>query len=257
MERSQLDKAFDILAVVARSPRGFTLSEVSTQTQISKTTAHRTTAALERLGALQRVGQRFILGPAMQQRHESVRGVDAGLVDVLTPALVDLHIRTHSTVLLWTLDGRDAVCMDKVWSARTARSQTRVGSREAAATIPGGRAILAYSAASVIAANKAGTPSRSPSSNRKEVPLDVELEAVRRSGVSHTDQNPSAPLRRIAAPIRSIGGAAVLSIELLHGHAPAHDPRRAAQLLDTCRAAERMLASYIAAQRAILQPAGA
>jgi DNA-binding IclR family transcriptional regulator len=112
-----LDKAVAILDAVEVVPLG--LTELVEATGISRATAHRLAAALERHGLLERHGEgRFGLGPRM---------ADRSLVRAALPALEALRDTTGESVQLYVPRGDTRVCVASLESPHSLRTIVPVG----------------------------------------------------------------------------------------------------------------------------------
>jgi len=107
-------RAIDIVNVIAQSPKRLSLTDISLNSHLSKTTALRILSNLQRAGWVYRFeDDRYSLGfklLAISKNVESTLTSYKAIHDVLLRVSAD----THETVLFSIWDGSNAVCIDKV-----------------------------------------------------------------------------------------------------------------------------------------------
>lgn len=141
---SPVDRAFDVLRATAAGT-GLTLSEIARETGLAKSTTLRLLTALERNGAVTRIGQRYRLGPLVHEldpiptspAYERIRRV-------LTPFLAHLFEATRATVHLAALHGDEVVYLNKLHGPRPIPSPSRIGGGLPAYCTGVGKAMLAF-----------------------------------------------------------------------------------------------------------------
>lgn len=141
---SPVDRAFDVLRVTAAG-NGLTLSEITRETRLAKSTTLRLLTALERNGAVTRIGQRYRLGPLVHEldpipvspEYERIRRV-------LTPFLAHLFEATRATVHLATLHRDEVVYLNKLHGPRPIPSPSRIGGGLPGYCTGVGKAMLAF-----------------------------------------------------------------------------------------------------------------
>ncbi|WP_010540217.1 IclR family transcriptional regulator [Dietzia alimentaria] len=141
---SPVDRAFDVLRVTAAG-NGLTLSEISRETRLAKSTTLRLLVSLERNGAVTRIGQRYRLGPLVHEldpipaspAYERIRRV-------LTPFLAHLFEATRATVHLATMHRDEVVYLNKLHGPRPIPSPSRIGGGLPAYCTGVGKAMLAF-----------------------------------------------------------------------------------------------------------------
>jgi IclR family KDG regulon transcriptional repressor len=123
-------KAFQILDLVARRDKRLTLSDISRELGISKSTMHGITGALEDLGAIVRDKRtkRYTLGiTLLELAHMVNAGID--LKDIARPVLEDLMRSTRQTVFLGIRSGDRVSIIDIVESAQDLKITAHIGAR--------------------------------------------------------------------------------------------------------------------------------
>ena len=144
--RTAVDKALALLdAFGEEHTTGGGVSELARRTNLSKSTAFRVLAMLERNGAVERAGIQYRLGPFVQRLSAPKATSEDTLVrDTLTPFLVNLYERTRHTVHLAVLERTDVIYLNKLHGLHQVPSPSRVGGRIPAYCTAVGKALLAY-----------------------------------------------------------------------------------------------------------------
>ncbi|MVZ90521.1 helix-turn-helix domain-containing protein [Microbacter sp. ANSKLAB05] len=141
---SPVDRAFRVLRTTAAGA-GMTLSEIARETGLSKSTTLRLLAALERNDAVARIGQRYRLGPLVQELDPiPVSPAYERIRRVLTPFLAHLFEATRATVHLATLHRDEVVYLNKLHGPRPIPSPSRIGGGLPAYCTGVGKAMLAF-----------------------------------------------------------------------------------------------------------------
>ncbi len=132
-----------ILELLDRSPHGLQSSEISAQTGINKSTAHRFLSHLETEGYLFRdAAGTYMLGPKLTRLGSGV-SFQTTLCRICRPTLESLRAATDETVNLAVLDGLEILNLDMLESQNTIRLVFPVGARHAIHCTALGKAILA------------------------------------------------------------------------------------------------------------------
>ncbi|MEV5835440.1 IclR family transcriptional regulator [Nocardia sp. NPDC052112] len=242
-DRAAVDKAISLLVAFGdQASTGVGVSELARRTQLSKSTAFRVLAMLERNGVVERVGTGYRLGARLHQLGHTVYSPERERVrDLLLPFLTDLYDTTRHTVHLAALHGTDVVYLAKLYGHRTVPAPSRIGGRLPAHCTAVGKVLLAYhshTATQVLTApQRAITPHTIIAPSR----LTGELTTIRHSGVAHDNQESRLGLSCIAAPIFNGRGRAVaaLSVAGPHGHLDAR--RLETPLRQICASASNAL----------------
>lgn len=140
-----VDKALRVLDALSRSgPAGLALAEVAAAVDVSKSTVHRTLAALRhgRYVSQDAVTGRYRLGAAALELGVSFFDRE-NLPAVLRPVLEAVRNEFDELCQLGVLDGLEVVYVDKVEPSHPIRVWSVVGRRVPAVTTALGRALLA------------------------------------------------------------------------------------------------------------------
>ena len=141
---SPVDRAFDVLRATAAG-NGLTLSELARATGLAKSTTLRLLTALERNGAVTRIGRRYRLGPLVHELDPiPVSPAYERIRRVLTPFLAHLFEATRATVHLATLHRDEVVYLNKLHGPRPIPSPSRIGGGLPAYCTGVGKAMLAF-----------------------------------------------------------------------------------------------------------------
>ncbi len=208
----------DILELLAGSPDGLVLRDVSGRLEAPKSSLLPLLRALTARGYLaQGLAGEYRLGPGAMDLGASAPGPTA-LIDAARPAVVDLMRRTGESVFLGVLsrDHASIVYVDKVEGDHIIQYAGGVGDRRPVHATSIGKAILAFlPAGERDAILKALSLSRHTERTVTSLPaLRASLEDVRKTGVCVTIDELVAGASGIAAPVfdrhgRVVGACAV------------------------------------------------
>ena len=199
------NRVVDILELLARSPEGLALRDVSAELEAPKSSLLPLLRALTARGYLAqgRAGEYRLgagahdLGAAAPAHRE--------LVEVARPAVVDLMRRTGETVFVGMLasDRQSIVYVDKVESDHVIRYAGGIGDRRPLHATSSGKVILAF-----LSEDEREEILQSLSLSRHTehtvtslAALRASLEEIRRTGVSVTAEEVVAGASGIAAPV--------------------------------------------------------
>jgi DNA-binding IclR family transcriptional regulator len=235
-------KAFTIIDLLAlQSDRGITLSDLSVQLHMPKSTVHRYLATLQQLGLAERSdADRFRLGT----RVIELAGLFLANSDLRTEsqaALDALATQTDETIHLAVPSGTEVVYIAKVESKHALRMYSYIGARLPMYCTALGKAILAF-----------GTPerrrdvlaqplkARTPSTITSRQALERELETVRSQGFAIDDEENEPGIRCVGAPIADYSQTAIAALSV-SGPGDRIDRKRCAELAPIVRdAAQRI-----------------
>lgn len=210
-----LVRAFEILDIIAETPDGWSLADISTRTGIPEPTAHRLLGVLAdrhmvRVGAGGRwqIGRHCLeLGAAYLESVE--------IRDAARDLMEELSANTEETCALGILDGTRVVYIEKVDSPHPVRMQSGIGRSNPAVSTSLGRAILAWSSpATIDRILAAGLPHRTEQSIVDEDTFRHELDACRERGYSLDDAGNELGVRGVGAPILDYRGQPVAALSI-------------------------------------------
>lgn len=204
-DRAAVDKAMCLLLAFGdQASSGIGVSELARRANLSKSTAFRLLATLERNGAVEKVGIRYRLGVRLHELGRDVYSPQHDRVrDLLIPFLGELYERTHRTVHLAALHGTDVFYLAKLHGHRRPACPSRIGGRVPAHATAVGKALLAYDAEAYEEVLASGLSSFTPNTLTRTVDLAAELERIRRTGVAYDREEAQVGLHCVAVPLLS------------------------------------------------------
>lgn len=209
-----INRGMEILALLAVSPDGFKLSELTEQLQLPKTSLHGLLASFQAGGYVVLRNGRYTLG-AETYKLASMIDRRKAFPDNLRPVLQRLCDETQETALIGVMgsDGRTIETVDVIESTRPLRYAVHKGDRTPAHVSSMGHAILAYSPAETVKQffNAAEfRPFASQSFDRAG--LRAELDAVRRRGVARNIRGFDDELYGLGMPVFDGDGLPVCAV---------------------------------------------
>lgn len=215
------ERSLRLLALLAREGRPLTLAELTARLALPKVTVHRLCAHLQAAGHLVRdLDERALtLGPAVRAlaldtlNHATDRGLRHGVLQAL---VADLGETCNFT----TLDGTEALYLDRVEAPRPLRLTIDVGARVPLHCTASGKLLLAHMAPE----SRDRVIARLPLARLTErtitrpAALREECKRIVERGCSVDDEEFVAGLIAVAVPVRDAGGAVRATVSV---HAPA------------------------------------
>ncbi|MCC6790655.1 MAG: IclR family transcriptional regulator [Thermomicrobiales bacterium] len=211
-----VDKALLVVELLMRAEAPMSARDIADHLHLNRTTAHRLLNALMHRswvekaigGATYRLGARFVAlaGVAVRQRD---------LFAEMRPVLEEISRKSRETVHVGVLDGFEVVHVDKIESPERVGVSSQIGSRGALHTTGLGKALLAASPASFIAAyldasTAPGYPMRiaDPAAFRRELAL------TRERGYSVDDEEDSIGVRCAGVAVLGADESPLFAISL-------------------------------------------
>jgi DNA-binding IclR family transcriptional regulator len=211
-----LDRALQILEMLANSKTGLTLSEITRNLALAKSSAHYLLLTLERRGYLHRNRQtgRYMFGLKLFTLANMALG-GLGLRQQAAPFLIALGQKTELTVNMAILDLNEVVLIEKVEPPGIFRLATWVGQRLPVHCTGLGKALLAFlSEPELDRIIKPGLLRHNENTIVSPRKLKEHLELVRKLGYAVDDEEANIGLRGIGAPILDSLGQAIASISV-------------------------------------------
>jgi DNA-binding IclR family transcriptional regulator len=226
--RTAVDKAFELLAAFPPGTSTAGVTELAQRTGLTKSTAFRLLAAMERNGFVERDGARYRLGVQLHEIGARVyEPVPGGLYESLSHVMSHLVEQTRQTAHLGVLRGDEVALLGRLRGPRPVPSSVTVGARFSAYRSALGKALLAFD---LDTADQCVPES-----------LAAELRQVRRTGVAHCDGETRPNLSCVAVPLRGDGHRPVAALSV-SGHSSGFDRHRYAFVLrSVVSEAERVL----------------
>jgi DNA-binding IclR family transcriptional regulator len=212
---SVLEKATQILDLVAEAPDAATLTSIAQRLGQPRSSTHRLLSELVQLGLLFRVGSaNYVPGPRLSRWGEAASGV-SDIVRLSKSSMVRLRDEVGESVHLYVRQRDRRVCVSAVEGNYELRHFTEVGKPLPLSVGASGKVLLAYADPATQAQElrrvaREPLSARAPSADQ----LTAELEQIRVTEWSMSFGEREEGLAAAAVPIRSQAGAvhAALSI---------------------------------------------
>ncbi len=212
---TSLGRGLAVLSVFSQHPREVTMSQISTDTGISRAAVRRVLYTLEKLGYVGEQGRGFVLLPRVLGMGGAYVA-SSSMTAAAQPVLDALRDDVHESCSLGVLDGDDILYVARAETVRIMSIGLRAGSRLPAYCTSMGRVLLAALPRDTLEGYLERNPLR-PRTERTVTRMDDFLdllEKVRREGVSLVDQELEIGLRSIAVPVRSRSGDVVAALNI-------------------------------------------
>ncbi|KPJ76874.1 MAG: IclR family transcriptional regulator [Deltaproteobacteria bacterium SG8_13] len=234
-------KTFRILRSISRNPQGQTISELSQQLGISKSTVHGISAALEELGAISRAPdtRRFRLGTTLFELGRAAYSrID--VKDTARPFMEQLMRKTRESVFLGIRNRQHVTILDTVESTNDLKITSPIGTTIPLLAGAVGKVFLAeMEAKHTTALLHQGLPRFTERSITDPVQYSRQLRQTRETGHAVDDEEYISGVRAVAAPIRSDGN--LLAAIWVVGFTPSlNDQKLPAVARETIAAAEEI-----------------
>lgn len=210
-----LVRAFDVLDLLSRAPRGLTQAELSRQTEIPKSTLFRILVSLQKLRCVVEStdGKRYLLGSHLWELGS--RYVDRFDVHAASAwHMESLAQESGETVFLGMMEEGRVVYMRRMESPKSVTIVKTLGQRVPAHCTATGVAMLAYLPETEIDAiiEKHGLEAYNASTITTPAQLHRRLDEVRTQGVAVVNGEYNADLLCISAPVFNHAGRPVVSL---------------------------------------------
>ena len=209
-----LERAVDILQVLAEDSRELSAAEVAERLSLHKSTIHRLLTVLEQHRLIRRNGEtgRYSLGLRLFEfGTRAVRGLQ--LRDTAQPHLDQLARETGETAHICVFDRTEMVSIAYAEGSRSLRMPATVGRRTPAYCSAVGKAMLAFMPKSVIDVVGSMRPRTEKTLVTREALL-ADLRQVRMRGYAVDDEEVEEGLRCVGAPVWNYTGEVVAAISV-------------------------------------------
>jgi IclR family transcriptional regulator, acetate operon repressor len=210
-----VDRALNILEMLAQSRQGLPLMQLSVQTGLNFSTCHHLLATMARRGYVSqdKHTKHYFLGNRIFGLSDG-RTRQLDLLAYAKPALEELNRRTGEAVHLAVIEGGELVTLAKFDSLHAVKVDSGyVGKSKAVHATATGKAILAFlpedSIYEVLAGN--GLPRFTDKTICNVEGLKREFKAIREQGYSQDNEEFQSGVICFGAPIRDRGGKVVAS----------------------------------------------
>lgn len=237
-----LGKAVALLRAFTPDDQVLPLAELVRRTGLHKATAHRLARELVALRMLDRAPTGYRLSGGLFELGMRA-SVERRLLEVAMPYLQDLYERTHETVHLGVLEGREVVYVTKIGGHRQAAAPSRTGGRMPLHCTGIGKVLLAHADPELQHTVLTGPlERRTPRTLVAPGLLRRQLDAVVEGGVAFEREESAVGISCVAAPVLDRDGSAVAAISVT-GPVPRFRPEA---YVDIVRGAAAALSSTIA-----------
>ncbi|WP_284987908.1 MULTISPECIES: IclR family transcriptional regulator [unclassified Arthrobacter] len=244
-DRAAVDKAMALLSVFGNDAlTGVGVSELARRSDMSKSTAFRVLAMLQRSGAVERAGNAYRLGKLIHALGASNETAAHGRIrDALTPYLADLYEMSRQTVHLAVLVGTDVVYLNKLYGHLQVRSPSRIGGRAPAYCTAVGKVLLSHNPDATEQVLGSEMAAWTPATITDPDAFRAELATIRKANLAFDREEILTGLNCIAAPIMGSDGRPVAAMSV-SGPAGKFAPEsQASALRKVCYAAGRAVAA--------------
>ena len=219
-----------VLAAFDAERDALTLTELASGSGLAVPTAYRIARDLVGEGLLERRGSHYFIGTRLWERGE-LAPISLRFREVALPHLLRLYEVSGENVHLAVLDGLDALYVARLIGPRSVPTISRMGGRLPLHTTGVGKVLLAYQSDDFLARFFA-RPLQTPTlhSLRSESAVRAELERIRATGYSVTNQEMTLGNSSLAVPIFVGEGPPFAAVGLVT-HLARFDSRRSVPLL--------------------------
>lgn len=258
--RTAVDKALSLLGAFGKdASSGVGVSELARRTELSKSTAFRLLAVLEKNNAVERAGSNYRLGSLLNELTAPVTVPEVEEVrDILTPFLAHLYERTRQTVHLAVLEGTDVVYLNKLHGLHHVPSPSRIGGRLPAFCTAVGKIMLAYNQSLIDEVLEEELPQWTPFTITDPQELRRQLEEAKQRGLALEREETRRGLSCIAGPVLSATGTPVAALSVSAATGRFEPQTEAHAVAEVCqKASQAYAARKRAARRAAVSAANA
>ncbi|MFA5902388.1 MAG: IclR family transcriptional regulator [Desulfobacula sp.] len=201
-------KAFEILAAISKNSQGLRISEISTLLDISKSTVHGITSALEEVGAIVRdsVSKRYVIGVTLLELGKAAfERID--FKKIARPIMEELMEQCEESVFLGIQNGDNVTVIDIVESRKDFKITSPIGTSIPLQAGAVGKLFLSLMDAKDLRKYLHENPLvRYTANTINDSDLyTAELENVRKNGFAIDDEEYISGVRAVAASIKRYG----------------------------------------------------
>nr|WP_050801945.1 IclR family transcriptional regulator [Corynebacterium nuruki] len=233
-DMSSIDKAVAVLRAFGDDATpGIGVSEISRRTGLSKSTAFRILAILERNAMVERVGTAYRFGTTLRELGAQGSGGDHDrLRNLLTPFLTELFTATGMTVQLAALEGTHIVYLNKLEGRDRLRTPSRIGGRMPSYCTGAGKALVATNSSELELTVAAPRRRWTETTITDEGQLRDEFAQIRRTGIAYDRGESLSELSCVAVPVTDGRGRPVAAFSI-SGNTGNFQPHRVEHILRT------------------------
>lgn len=201
---SVIGKVVLILRAFSVEDHAVSLAELVRRTGLHKATVHRLTGELVETRLLDRTAGGYRLAGGLFELGMRA-SLERSLIEIAMPFLQDLYERTHETVHLGVLDGREVVYVAKIGGHRQASAPSRTGGRMPLHCTGIGKALLAH-AGPALRRDILGAPlaRRTPRTIVAPGLLNRQLDTIVEQGLAFEYEESTVGIACVAAPVLDV-----------------------------------------------------
>ena len=194
-----VDRALDILLCFAKAEGGLSLSDISREVGLHKSTVHRLLTSLQKKGFVRRHtdSDKYLLGWSVLELLSNLYQSNE-LASVVLPEMTHLRDATGETVSLYIRSGKERLRIQSVESNAPVRNVATIGKTYPLYIGASGKVLLAYASSEFVEEVLADS-TLPPDFDREN--LRSQLEQVRNDGYAVSIQERDDGASAIAAPI--------------------------------------------------------
>jgi DNA-binding IclR family transcriptional regulator len=236
-------RLFSLLDAFDPEHRSLSLSDLARRADVPLPTAHRLVGELASWGALvRRPTGEYVVGRKLWDLG-LLASVNAGLREVASPFLNDLHAATLATVHLGVRDGTEVLYVDRLSGSASVPVVSTIGSRLPLHATGVGKVLLAFAPEAVQASVLANLVRITPYTITQQGRMREQLRRVRSEGFAQTSEEMSLGACSVAVPIRRQDGAVVAALGIVVPSLKRNRPRLVAALAVAAQGIGRSLGS--------------
>ena len=209
-----IERAFAVLRALAEQPESAGVSEVARRVGLAKSTTSRILVSLQELGMVERVGDRFTIGPGLATLTHDPSPV-ASLRDIARPYLVELAESVGEGAALAVPDGDEIVYVDNAPVEAVVQVQDWTGLRFPCHTAAAGLALMAtWPDGEIERYGRQPLVQYTPLTLSTADAVEARIAEVRRDGFAWTRGEFNDELNGVAAAVHDPDGVAVGAINI-------------------------------------------
>lgn len=213
-----IDRALNILEIVAKTPKEISIKEISEETDLHKSTVHRLLNSLIYKGFVEQNEETGKYSITFKLYNLGINKInDLDLVKIARPFAEELMEKVDEVVHLVVRNGNHIVYIDKVENINnTIRMVSTIGKRTPMYCSSVGKAILAYEKDEKVKEIWEGTEiiSFTPTTITDLKVLNLELEKIKEQGYAEDNEEHELGVKCVGAPIFNMDGKVEYAISV-------------------------------------------
>ena len=209
-----VERVFAVLRALAGRDSSTGVSEIARITGLAKSTTSRILASLEDLQMVERIDERFVLGPGLATLTAAAAPASS-VKEIARPYLRELAEASGETVSLALPDGDEIIYVDTAQAPGAVHVRNWTGMRFPMHTVAAGLALLiSRSAAELVDYAAGGMQAFTELTITDHDDLRARVAKVRRAGVAWTIEEFDEDVNGVAVPVIDSSGVAIAAINI-------------------------------------------